>query len=190
MNGRPCPLWGDMIVDCEQIPTGVGKISLPCHFYNANARHCVLFDISENLRDIPQALTMLSLGLGPKKPPRVLFTDIEEYLSEINADKDMIYRGIVRVTKTIASTAPKSTGVYQMRLLSSYAVQDQLIKFEHYYGFFTTVEPGGRDQASSAVDDDIQKIKTLCLDLLLEARAGVLEMKDPRPPIESVNITG
>lgn len=181
MTDRPCPVWGNMIVDCEKILTGAtSKVEMPCWFYNSNSRQCVVFDISDNLRDIPQAITALSFGLGPKKPPRVIFNSLEDYLEEIRADKDAIFRGIVRVTHMFHyEKIPDEPVNYTLYVLSSYIVGDQIIQLKVKFGSFQSKDLDSHRREKQKADKVTEKIKALCLDLLLDARTGTLEVKSP-----------
>lgn len=152
---KSCPLHpSNSTFICEK-----GRIGhTPCHFYNPTTQQCVIFDISENLRDIPRALAFFSLEFRrPMKPP-VLFTDLNEYVHEITLDKDGIYRGIVRGYK---ETRESETGVKAWYVVSTYIAGAQIIRFEKRSGRYS--------------NDILKKIEQTCIDALLEFRSGAMK---------------
>lgn len=150
---KSCPLHPEnSVFDCEK-----GRLGhKPCHFYNPNTRQCVIFDISENLKDIPQALSFLSLELRQPKYPQVEYNNPLEFIEEIKIDKKEILRGIVRCD--IEYSLSNSI------IRCSYIVNDQVIRLE--IANMDPIEAGAM----------MQMIMDACLDSLLDFRHGRLKL--------------
>lgn len=155
---KSCPLHPEnSVFDCEK-----GRLGhKPCHFYNPNTRQCVIFDISENLKDIPQALSLLALEKHqPMKPP-VIFSEIEEYVMEIANDSNSIFRGIVRATTAVYHDPLKNV-IY--KVISSYIVGDQIVGFEKEIF-----------EAEEKAVGLIARIRYVCMDCLVDFRPGLMK---------------
>lgn len=159
-DAKSCPLHGGTKVKCEahpDIPDIWEQNVTPCHFYNPDTQKCIVSDISDNIRDIPTALAFLSLELRQPMKPSIEFTDFWQYLDEINLDKEVIYRSIVRgyIEKPRDETI---TYVY-----ASYIAADQIIRLKC---------PCGDLRVATTVIDAIEQT---CVDALLEFRSGAMK---------------
>lgn len=170
-NRKSCPLRGGAPVSCEDelylestlnpanIETDLfAESHVPCHFFNPNSRQCVLFDIAENLRDVPQALAFLSMEVRQCLKPRIEFDNEDQYIMEIRKDKDVIYRNIVRA---VTDTRSNDLNIKSRYVMSSYIAGDQVIRFERRCG-----------NNSGAV---LKLIEEACEDELLDFRPGKMK---------------
>ena len=103
---------------------------------------------------------------------RVLFNDVDEFLTELERERDALKRGIVRVTLSLRRLP--NAPVTSLAVVATVACEDGVVRLEspagHLWGIPNEDEPvKAHAQAMRAAID------AACERLGLEVRAGVIE---------------
>lgn len=169
---KACPLRGNNQVSCEgeaqleltdEESTEVFKESIvPCHFYNPNTRQCVIYDISDHLRDIPQALSFLSLQLRQPMKPTVVFNDHKLFIDEVKQDQMVIYKTTVRGMIKEYQAEPYHPRTYEV--YSAYIAGDQIIKLSQ-----------DCQEDAEAATKIMDEIEAACIDACVSFRPGIMK---------------
>ncbi len=105
------------------------------------------------------------------------FTNVEEFLAEIAKDKDLVDRGIVRITRSYCRTG--HNGLFlALDVIATAKVGEDVVVLTRHCGQFMQnphfpkdIHPG-QESAQSAADSAIEALEKGCAELGLETRAG------------------
>jgi len=104
---------------------------------------------------------------------KIKYTDVEEFVNEMERDREDIHRGIVRLAKFQRPVAG-SRGIFAMGVIATYRRGDEIVMLESHCGHYM----GEVGKAISERTIDAQKatyelLRSRILSLGLEIRGGV-----------------
>jgi dsDNA-specific endonuclease/ATPase MutS2 len=100
------------------------------------------------------------------------FNDIEEFFEELKKDRDLIERGIVRVT-SILRPSQSVPSIFHIVVAATARVAGEIVRLDIYCG--DVFQGFDRDsEVLKAANEKIGMIKERCTSLELDVRAGVL----------------
>lgn len=111
---------------------------------------------------------------------QVRFNDVEEFLAELEHDRERIDRGIVRVTKTLTQTA--QLPIQQLAVVATARVGDTVVRLERYCGDLWGKEFPQDAETHERAEKVMRKLEDACRGMGLEVRAGILELEPCRTP--------
>ncbi len=115
-------------------------------------------------------LALRRLGVDMEKKPQVTFNHTDEFLEELQKDRAMIDRGIVRVTNQFVHSA--TSPIRFAHAVATYSVDGQVVKLDRYCGELWGIER--EDAKTKAELEATQELVRKACDGL-EVRAGILE---------------
>lgn len=105
----------------------------------------------------------------------VQFNDINEFLDELEKDRDHIQRGIVRITNQYR-TSRLTASIQHLTVVATTRISGELVKLNVYCGDLWGL---GKDQPILEKAQDLQRtLVEKCTALSLEVRSGLLTSHD------------
>jgi len=111
----------------------------------------------------------------------IKFTNVPEFLEELNKDRELVDRGIVRITKGFKHTGPNGLFI-SLDVIASAKVGEDVVVLTRHCGQFMQnpnfpQDPSspGEEDAQSIADTDIEALEKGCSDLGMETRAGFFD---------------
>lgn len=105
----------------------------------------------------------------------VRFTDAKEFIEELERDRGMIERGIVRLTNHYMPSS-LSPNIWHLSVIASCKVGQDLVRFQRYCGDAWGKNSEDQNRPTRDKADEVQKeIEKACQELGLEVRPGIYE---------------
>jgi hypothetical protein len=99
------------------------------------------------------------------------FGDHEEFLKEMENDREMILYGIVRLTKLYRPMQPPP--LRSLFVVATYRVRDYMVRLERYVGIAPSVPGYNKEDVEEKADRIIHTIAEVAKRLGLDVRPGI-----------------
>jgi len=103
---------------------------------------------------------------------KIRFNNLDEFIKEIEKDKDKIHRGIVRLATV--QKALEVSSLYAVKVIAAYRVGDEVVELEQFCGNWWR-EDKKEGKVWDEAKETCEKISKTCKESGLEIRAGVYE---------------
>lgn len=103
----------------------------------------------------------------------IQFTSVPAFLGELSKDRDLVDRGIVRLTTISSPAGPHGYYFLAIEVVATAKVGDDLVVLKHYCG--TVIAGSSQGEATRHETLAIEELKKGCAELGLEIRAGVFQ---------------
>jgi len=108
----------------------------------------------------------------------IKFNDLDEFLAEMEEDRDEITRGIVRVT-TLREANRTAPNLYFYSVIATYRRGDEIVRLDRFCGnYWPRVDPEGNEKTRKNIEDIYGVLEERIKALNLEMRAGVYSLSE------------
>jgi len=109
----------------------------------------------------------------------VKFNDLNEFLAEMEKDRDEITRGIVRVTTLREQSKAPSFPFLFYTVIATYRRGDEIVRLDRFCGnYWPKVESKGNEETERNIKDAYKALDEKIKELGLEMRAGVYSLSE------------